>query len=90
MKAKIAVVVWGDAWERQGEIPLSEWTHTDYETNAVGWVVRHDKSGITLCQEWWPSDTDRMRNPTFIPAGMIKKVTYLRVPAGRSKRKQVG
>lgn len=88
LKAKIAVVRWGDAWEMPGEVPLRDWAHKDYDTYAVGWVVRHDDAGITLCQEWWPADTENMRNPTFIPDGMIKKVTYIREPApARRKRK---
>jgi len=89
MKAKVAMVIWGDAWESPGEIPLNEWRHEPYETYAVGWVVNHDDNGITLCQEWWPRNVEQMRNPTFIPAGMIKKVTYLRMPVRRSKRKRV-
>lgn len=89
MKAKVAVVVWGDAWEMPGEVPLKEWTHEDYETYAVGWVVNHDERGITLCQEWWPRNVEQMRNPTFIPSGMVKKVIYLREPPARRKRKRV-
>lgn len=80
MKAKVALVVWDDAWETPGEVPLSEWVHEGYETYAVGWVVNHDKNGITLCHEWWPRNVESMRNPSFIPKGMIKKVVYLDVP----------
>lgn len=74
-----AIVVWGDAHEEEGVFKVAEFDHKPVITHCCGWVVIDDKEGMTLCQEWWDREdfAGRARHLTFIPRGMIQKVTYL-------------
>jgi len=46
---------------------------------AVGYLVRRDKTGITLASDGGPDEKGKWsyRFRHFIPAGMVKKVTKL-------------
>ena len=73
-----AIVVWGDAWEEQGDQDITNWKHTELVTHSCGWVFMDDEEGISMCSEWWPTEKGRARHPTFIPRGMIISVQYLK------------
>jgi len=76
---RMCYVMWGDAHQVEGETAVDGFKHGPLTTHCIGFVIRDDESGITLCQEWWDShDFDgKVRNPTFIPKGMILLKEYL-------------
>ena len=55
----------------------------------TGWLVRSDKTGVTLAHEWAPSDERNQpipvydyRGTAFVPRGMIKRVEVLHPKKG--------
>ena len=74
---KIAYVLWGDAHEAGDDVDPKDWSHGAVLTHTVGFVVKDDNAGISLCQEYWDSWSDKVRYATFIPKGMILLKKYL-------------
>lgn len=76
---RMAYVMWGDAHEQADEVDIKGWKHNPEVTHCIGFVIRDDERGISLCQEYWdsPERLDLVRHPTFIPKGMILLKQYL-------------
>jgi hypothetical protein len=80
----LVVVEWLDAWAsgKYGTFPELAENHGPLRMLTVGWVVRQDADGITLCSERaMCRDKDGPislgRDSVFIPAGMLQSVTPL-------------
>ena len=81
----LVVVEWLDAWatgKTDTFAALAE-NHRPLRMHTVGWVIRHDADGITLCSERALGLRDKDgpmslgRDSVFIPAGMLQSVTPL-------------
>lgn len=74
---RMAYVLWGDAHEETGDVDPAEWKHGAVLTHTVGFVVKDDNAGISLCQEYWDTYSDKVRHICFIPKGMILLKKYV-------------
>lgn len=75
----IVIVEWHDAygdateqWFEGGDI-----NHEPLTVQTLGYLMRDDSIGVTMWQEMSAPDGSSYRARTFIPRGMIKKVTHL-------------
>lgn len=68
-------VNWGDAWGASGWAKDPESEHKPLGVVSVGFVIKHDKAGISLAEGMDEQGT--WLGVGFIPAGMIVKVTEL-------------
>lgn len=77
-KLKLVHVTWGDAWfNADADFTDEELAHTPLVTHTVGWLLKRDKTGVTLV---WEYDEDGgKRSEYFIPQGMILAVEVVRV-----------
>ena len=76
MKPYLAFVTWNDA---QGSATLNYdkvRDHAPVVMKTVGWVVDRNEAGISICcEQWTENGLLNWRGHTFIPAGMVVKVT---------------
>lgn len=95
-EAPLVIVDWDDA---HGLAPDDERTdeqideiHAPYRFHTTGWLLRHDDTGATIANEWTAESDGKIsyRGITFIPAGMIRKITGRRKAAKKSTGQQTG
>ena len=71
--SRLVVVTWGDAHalsDSWGKFESKD--HKPRKVVSVGFVLREDKVGISICQSY---DTEKHDDHAlFVPAGMIQKV----------------
>lgn len=72
------ILDWDDAWGTSGWVSLkgAVEVHRPLPVRSVGFVVKSDKIGVSLCQGF-----DGNGNPAgqhFVPKGMIKKITKVK------------
>ena len=80
---KMAVVEWGDASTSTdfGDDKV----HAPVITYSCGFVVKKNRSGITLAQDCYEKKGE-WRTWGFIPKGMIRRVVYLEEAVVKSAR----
>jgi hypothetical protein len=71
----LVLVHWLDAWYDPDEQTAEDW-RPDYPVQTVGYLVRDDRSVISIAQEVLPDD-EGFRAVTHIPRAMVQKVTKL-------------
>lgn len=76
-------VVWGDAHSCAPNEPLELRDvgrhHRPMRTTTTGWLLRRDIVGVSLANERQEDPTTRAivyRGHTFVPAGMIVRITH--------------
>lgn len=57
--------------------------HKPIIIHTLGWVMREDEIGITLCNEWYHG---AYRGRTFVPRGMIRSITPYTLTKQRTPR----
>lgn len=79
----IVIVTWGDAWFNIGtnwSLPITTQNYT--RIISVGWLLRDDEAGVTICEEYRPKiphdQDENARNVKFVPRGMILGVEIVR------------
>lgn len=81
----LIVVEWDDASCGADEVVDPEnVTHAPAIITTIGWEMKNDEVGITLCNEYY----DKLfRGRTFIPRAMIRSVTPYKLsrPRGQAK-----
>lgn len=78
---KACVVTWLDATSSvDGVEDACAIEHTFVETHTIGWLIKKDREGITLCTDAHPANTpngDCVRALHSIPRVWIKDIRYL-------------
>lgn len=76
MKYPIAIVTWGDAVTYEdGD---TEPRHEPVVNITIGWLLKRDKRGVTVCSEYEKDDPTTWRDEYHIPGGMIQRVQIVR------------
>ena len=75
-------IEWGDAHGNAGWQKLEDLQHFSITCWTIGWFIRHDDEGISVAASC-NTELD-FSNSSFVPGGMIKKVTVLK--KARKKR----
>lgn len=79
MKPHLVQVIWIDAQGSATRVYAKERDHAPIEMITVGWLLDHDKAGVSVANERFIEDgTENFRGHTFVPAGMVKRVKRLR------------
>jgi hypothetical protein len=69
---RLHLVTWNDAQAHATREYLKERDHAPAVMVTIGWVLDHDKAGVSIaCERWKEDGTWTYRGHTFIPAGMI-------------------
>lgn len=92
MKQPLVEVLWDDAHMSLDEYTAEEAErdiHRPEQVKSYGLLVREDERGVTIAMDIGVSD-GKYRKLTFIPKGMVIKVTELGQPRQPRKRKQEG
>ena len=80
---RLVLVEWGDAWVKAGAQKIDSLSCTPAIVQTVGYLVKESESGVVVSPEYWPEDKlgindgDEVGYPSFIPRGMILKITPL-------------
>lgn len=69
---KLVIVTWDDAQASGGWKLPNEIDHRPDRITSVGWLVRRDDIGITICQSH--NIDDRLADTLFVPAAYVRKV----------------
>lgn len=90
-KFPLAIVEWWDAHQSQTERTYDEILkeHKASLIRTHGYVVIDNEVGVWVSSEWLPGDPgspDTYRQHTFIPRGMLHKITYRGRRRGRPER----
>jgi hypothetical protein len=77
---ELVLVEWGDAhggggWKSREDL---QHVHNPLVVVSTGFVVKKDNVGITLASGW-SEEYDGAVGCSFIPAGMIRKITKVKV-----------
>lgn len=81
-KFRLALVEWWDAHQQQNELTFDEIVkeHKPALIHTHGYVLIDDDIGVWVASEWLPSadagGAESFRQHTFVPRGMVKKITY--------------
>jgi hypothetical protein len=79
----IVRVDWEDAWSSTGDYNQDDIDlHEPLICHSAGFLVRDDKSGVTLAVEIFDESDDPFRKVQHIPRGMVRKVTRLTMVEG--------
>ncbi len=81
-------IEWLDAWvDGSDQVNLGDPDphHHPLLMQTIGWLIREDESGYSLFNERCLDDSS-YRSRTFIPRGMVKKVTAFAMTKPRTKR----
>ena len=74
----VVIVTWNDAIEHSEEFTESEIKHEPAVQHTAGFLIKRTKKGVTIATEY-NGDGTGVRTTNFIPAGMVVKVTKLKV-----------
>lgn len=83
----LVVVEWNDAWVEGNEpVLLNEvgHAHKPHVIITIGWLLMDDETGISLANEHYKDD-NTYRGRTFIPRGMVGKVTTYKLAQVKQK-----
>lgn len=78
----LAEVEWLDAHQQQDELTVDNILeeHKPAVIHTQGYIIINDEVGVWVASEWLPGNKaqpkDTYRQHTFIPKGMLKKITY--------------
>jgi hypothetical protein len=88
MPTKLLVAVaWDDAHSTiQSAYAEHELPHAPVAILTLGWLLKEDEAGVSLANEFCSDGT--WRGVTFIPRGMLRKMTHVATP--RRTRARVG
>ena len=87
MDRPLVIVIWDDAWSNADEpITISDAIakHGPEEIHTIGWLLVDDERGVFLANEYYSNDT--YRGQTFIPRGMVRKITPYTLTRKRAPR----
>lgn len=93
MSAKLAVVVWDDAWSAGIEVltvrEVQE-RHKPSVMQTLGWVLVDDEQGISIANERCADKGEECyRGHTMIPRSLIKSVTPFKLSVPRKVHEKV-
>lgn len=70
----LVTVRWNDAHTTEAaQYAPADVPHAPLVIETVGWLLRHDTSGVSIASE--RLDNSQYRGYTFVPAGMVVSVT---------------
>lgn len=73
---RLVIVTWHDAHSVGADDFDADKHHKPYVMKTVGWLVKRDESGTSIANEQYTEDdVTKYRGSTFIPAGMVVKVS---------------
>lgn len=82
-----AIIIWDDAHSRNQAVEYEEaeliQQHRPEVCMTLGLVVNHDATGVTMYTE--ETGPTSVRGVSFVPAGMLKSVTYVNLSPIRAK-----
>lgn len=74
-RPRLVIVTWRDANGDAGDYEESR-HHVPCLMFTVGWMVKRDARGITVaCERYEDNGKWTYRGPTFVPAGVVVRVT---------------
>ena len=85
----LVVVEWNDAWidgNDPANLAEAKATHKPKGIITLGYVLYEDDNGIQLANEYY-EDESIYRGRTYIPKGMVRKITPYRLTRPHAKRK---
>lgn len=85
------VVVWDDAHATAATpVSVTDLGHRPLVMKSVGWLLRDDQVGVSVATETYMDDgMIYYRGHTFIPRGMIKTVTHMKLSTPRKSHAKV-
>jgi hypothetical protein len=72
----LVAVYWDDAHSYSDELEISELKHHPVTIITYGLLVKDNEMGVTVSNE--QTDPHSFRGHTFIPRGLIQKITVIR------------
>lgn len=69
---KLVIVTWDDAQGSGGWTTAADIDHAPDRITSVGWLVRRDNVGLTICQSF--NSEDRIADTLFVPTAYLRKV----------------
>lgn len=72
---KLVMVSWDDAQAAGGWTDSGHIEHGPDRISSVGWLVRRDEIGVTICQS--SNNEGKIADTLFVPAVLVRKVKVL-------------
>ena len=72
---KLVILTWDDAQALGGWKTAADIDHEPDRITSVGWLVRRDDVGVTICQSY--NSDRRIADTLFVPAALLRKLRVI-------------